>query len=95
MNKCEVMKKLISKFRINVCIVFKFVNYNLAHKCIICLQLFRETTSTSSRDNRKVFTMVFYLSNLLTNTFMFGIILNNFSFSMFKHNYQEDFVMQI
>ena len=38
--------------------------------------------------------MVFYLSNRLTNLFMFGIILNNSLSSMFGRKFHEDVIMQ-
>ena len=39
-----------------------------------------------------VCSMVYYLSNQLTNTFMFGIILNSYLFSMLGHKFHEDVV---
>ena len=42
----------------------------------------------------KVRSMVFFLSNRLTNPFMFGSILNSYLSAMSGHRYQDNIVMQ-
>ena len=51
--------------------------------------------SAAMRGIWKVHSMVTYLSNRLTNSFIIGIILNSYLSSMLEHNFQEDVIMQV
>ena len=48
----------------------------------------------STRAIWKVRGVVFFLSNILTNAFMFGIILNSYLSSMSGHKYHDNTVIQ-
>ena len=65
-------------------------------KCLLALQSQSEFEGlvSNARGIWKVLSMVQYFSNRLTNSFMFGIILNSYRFSMLRNKFEMEGVWQ-